>query len=156
PSGDGHALECRVPWEGSGVEIIRNFVERKLRTTLAIGGVVAGMLALTLTGALAAHYDAQLAGGVAYYRASIQVADSAGRSPGVISLTKTAATQKVPSVAPALPSITVLARPGTTATSPLGLPDTIVYSDPKERTYSPLKTAIASGKPLDPKHQGEV
>jgi len=138
------------------VEIIRNFVERRLRTTLAIGGVVVGVLALTLTGALAEHYDAQLAGGIAYYRSTIQVADSAGSYAGVISLTKIDPIQKLPGVAAALPSITLLARPGTTAVSPLGLPDTIVYNDPKERALSTLKTTVASGKPLDPNRQGEV
>ena len=58
------------------MEILRNFVERRVRTTLTIVGVVVGVLALTLTGALAEHFDAQTAGGVLYYRSSIQVADS--------------------------------------------------------------------------------
>jgi ABC-type antimicrobial peptide transport system permease subunit len=138
------------------VEIIRKFVERKLRTTLTIGGVVVGVLALTLTGALAEHFDTQTAGGVAYYGSSIQVADSAGSYAGVISLSKIDAIQKLPGVAAALPTITLLARPGTTMTTPLGLPDTIVYSDPKERAFSPLEITLAAGKPLDPKHQGDV
>lgn len=138
------------------MEIVRRFVERRVRTTLTIGGVVVGVLALTLTGALAEHFDAQLAGGVAYYRSSIQVADSAGTYAGVISLSKVDPIQKLPGVAAALPAITLLARPGTTIVTPLGLPDTIVYADPRERTYSPLKTSLASGRQLDPKQQGEV
>jgi putative ABC transport system permease protein len=138
------------------VEIVRRFVERKLRTTLTIAGVVAGVLALTLTGALAEHFDAQTAGGVLYYRSSIQVADSAGTYAGVISLTKVNDIQQLPGVAAALPTITLLARPGTTVTTPLGLPDTIVYADPREQTYSPLKTSLAAGKRLDPNHQGDV
>src|SRR5437879_10566854 len=121
-----------------------------MRTSLAIGGVVAGVLALTLTGALAEHFDAQTAGGVAYYRSTIQVADSAGTYAGVISLSKIDPIQKLPGVAVALPTITLLARPGTTITTPLGLPDTIVYADPREPRYSPLKTSLAAGKPLDP------
>jgi ABC-type lipoprotein release transport system permease subunit len=138
------------------VEIFRNFVERRLRTTLTIGGVVVGVLALTLTGALAEHFDAQLAGGVAYYRASIQVADSAGGYAGLVSMSKVDPIQKVPGVAAALPAITLLARPGTTITTPLGLPDTIVYADPRERAYSPLRTSLAAGRQLDPNHQGDV
>ncbi|HYW27719.1 MAG TPA: ABC transporter permease [Terriglobales bacterium] len=138
------------------MEIIRNLVEGRLRTTLAIGGVVAGVLALTLTSALAEHFDAQVAGGVAYYRSSIQVADSAGNYAGVISLSKVDPIQKLPGVAAALPTITLLAKPGTTAITPLGLPDTIVYADPRERALSPLKTRLAAGHPLDPNHQGEV
>ena len=138
------------------MEIFRNIVERRLRTSLTIGGVVAGVLGLTLTAALAEHFDAQLAGGVAYYRASIQVADSAGSYAGVISLSKVDPIQKLPGVAVALPSIAVLARPGTTIATPLGLPDTIVYSDPRERAYSPLKTSLAAGRLLDPSHQGDV
>jgi putative ABC transport system permease protein len=64
--------------------------------------------------------------------------------------------QKVPGVAAALPAITLLARPGTTITTPLGLPDTIVYADPRERAYSPLRTSLAAGRQLDPNHQGDV
>jgi putative ABC transport system permease protein len=138
------------------VEIVRHFVESRLRTTLTIGGVVVGVLALTLTGALAEHFNAQLAGGVAYYRTSIQVADSAGSYAGVISLSKVDPIQKVPGVAAALPSIALLARPGTTIVTPLGLPDSIVYSDPRESALSPLKTSLAAGRQLDPKHQGDV
>lgn len=138
------------------MEIIRNFVERKLRTTLTIGGVVVGVLALTLTGALAEHFDAQLAGGVAYYDSSIQVADSAGSYAGVISLSKVDPIQKLPGVAAALPTITLLARPGTTITTPLGLPDTIVYRDPKETAFSPLRTSLAAGRQIDSNHQGDV
>src|SRR5215471_3247854 len=155
PEGGG-AQRLRLPPEGSSVEIIRKFVERKLRTTLAIGGVVVGVLALTLTGALAEHFDAQTAGGVAYYSSSIQVADSAGSYAGVISISKVDPIQKLPGVAAALPTITLLARPGTTIITPLGLPDTIAYSDPKERAFSPLKTTLAAGKQLDPNHQGDV
>lgn len=138
------------------MEIVRRFVERRLRTTLTIAGVVTGILALTLTGALAQHFDAQTAGGVLYYRTSIQVADSAGTYAGVISTSKADAIQALPGVAAAVPTITLLARPGTTITTPLGLPDTIVYVDPRERAYSPLKTSLASGRQLDPNHQGDV
>jgi putative ABC transport system permease protein len=138
------------------VEVIRGFIERRVRSALTIAGIVLGMLALTMTGAVAEHFDAQLRGGVTYFSSNIQVADDAGTYAGVISLTKADAIGKVPGVAAAFPSISLLARPGSLNSSPLGLPDTISYSDPQEQKYSKLKTALASGRQLDPKKQGEV
>lgn len=138
------------------MEILRELAERRLRTTLTVGGVVAGFLALTVTGALAEHFNAQFAGGVRYYSGSIQVADDAGGSAGVISLTKIDPIQRVPGVAVALPSITLLAKPGSLSSTPLGLPDTIGYADPRERAYSKLATTLASGRQLQANGQGEV
>jgi putative ABC transport system permease protein len=138
------------------LEIIRSVAERRLRTTLAAGGILIGVLVLTVTGAMAEHFSAQFAGGVAYYRSSIQVADDAGGSAGVISLSKIDAIQRVPGVAAALPAISILARPGTVPAVPLGLPDTVGYTDPRERQLSRLKTPLASGRQLDPNRPGEV
>jgi putative ABC transport system permease protein len=138
------------------VEIIRNLVQRRIRSSLAIGGVAVGVLVLTLTGAIAEHFEAQLGGGVAYYSRSIQVADDAGSAAGLVSLTKVAAIQAMPGVAAALPSVSLLARPGTIVGTPLGLPDTIVYRDPAEQKYSPIKLRLAAGHDLDAGKQGEV
>ncbi len=138
------------------MEIVRNFVEHRVRSTLAVSGVAAGILALTLTGAMAEHFGAQVQGEVAYYRSNIQVAGDASGYAGVISLSKIDPIQRLPGVAAVLPSIIVLARPGTTVNSPLGLPDTIAYRDPRERSYSRLQTALAAGRRLDPNRRGEV
>jgi putative ABC transport system permease protein len=138
------------------VEILRGLVERRLRTSLTIGGIVLGICALTLIGAMAEHFDAQLNGGVRYYGSNIQVADAAGSSAGVISLGKIDPIQRVPGVAVALPSIGILAKPGSATGAPLGLPDTVGYADPRERGYSKLGTAIAAGRQLQPNRQGEV
>lgn len=136
--------------------IFRSIVERRLRGTLTLGGVAAGILAFTLTGATAEHFDARLAGGIAYYRSNIQVTDAASGSAGVISLGKIDAIQRLPGVAVALPSITVPARPGSMASTSLGLPETIVYRDPRERAYATVQTALAAGSQLDPSRQGLV
>jgi putative ABC transport system permease protein len=138
------------------VEIIRNIAQRRVRTTLTIGGIVIGVLALTVTGAMAEHFNAQFRGGVAYFSSNIQVADDAGSYAGVISLSKVDAIQRVPEVAVALPSITILARPGTASSIALGLPDTVGYTDPREPTYSRLRPVIAMGRQLQPNRQGEV
>ncbi len=138
------------------MEIVRNFVEHRVRSTLAVSGVAIGILALTLTGAMSEHFVAQLQGGIAYYRSNIQVADDAGGNAGVISLSKIEPIQKLPGVAAALPTITLLARPGTVVDSPLRLPDTIVYRDPRERSYAAVKIALAAGRQLDPNRHGEV
>ena len=138
------------------MEILHNIAQRRLRSTLTIGGIIVGVLALTLTGSMAEHFHAQFEGGVAYFRSNIQVADDAGGYAGVISLSKIDPIQKVPGVAVALPSIGLPARPGSATSVPLGTPDTIVYADPRERDHSRLKTAIADGRQLQPNRQGEV
>lgn len=138
------------------MEILRGIAQRRVRSSLTIGAVVLGTLVLTLTGAMAEHFQAQFAGGVRYYSANIQVADDAGGYAGVMSLGKIDPIQRVPGVAVALPSITLLAKPGSAAGVALGLPDTITYTDPRERTYSRIKTALADGRQLDPTRQGEV
>jgi ABC-type lipoprotein release transport system permease subunit len=113
-------------------------------------------MVLTVTGALAERFDAQLAGGVAYYSSSIQVSDDASSYAGLVSLTKVDPILKLPGVAAALPAISVPARPGSLAGGPLSLPDSVVYSDPRERALSPLKTSLAAGRQLQPGKQGEV
>jgi putative ABC transport system permease protein len=138
------------------VEIIRNNARRRVRTTLTVGGIVIGILVLTITGAMAEHFNAQFHGGVAYFSSNIQVVDDAGSYAGVISLTKVDAIQRIPGVAAALPTISVLARPGTASAIALGLPDTVGYTDPRERTYSRLPTALTSGRQLQPNRQGDV
>jgi putative ABC transport system permease protein len=138
------------------VEIFRNIAQRRVRTTLTIGCIAIGVAALTVVGALAEHFQSQFAGGVAYFSSRIQVADDAGGYAGVVSLTKIDPIQRVPGVAVALPTIGILARPGGATTVPLGLPDTVGYTDPRERAYSHLRTAVAEGRQLDPNRQGEV
>ncbi|HXM56863.1 MAG TPA: ABC transporter permease [Candidatus Dormibacteraeota bacterium] len=138
------------------MEIVRGLTQRRLRSTLAVAGVGLGILVLTLAGALAEHVAARFAGGVRYYSAAIQVADDAGASAGVVSLTKLDQIQRVPGVAVALPSIQLLARPGSVPAVPLGSPDTIVYADPREPAYSRLKTALGAGRQLQANRQGEV
>lgn len=138
------------------MEILHNIAQRKLLSTLTISGIVIGILALTLTGAMAEHFHAQFEGGVTYFSSNVQVVDDTNSSAGVISLSKIDPIQKVPGVAVALPSIGLLARPGSASTLPLGLPDTIVYNDPRERDHSRLKTAIADGRQLQLNRQGEV
>src|SRR5215475_10441360 len=105
---------------------------------------------------MAEYFHAQFEGGVAYYSSNIQVADDAGSYAGVISLSKIDAIQKVPGVEVALPSIGLPARPGSATGVLLGTPDTIVYTDPRERELSRLKAAIADGRQLQPNRQGEV
>src|SRR5215467_3305332 len=138
------------------MEIFRSIVERRLRGALTLGGVAAGILAFTLTGATAEHFDARLADGIAYYRSSIQVADAASGPGAVISLGKIEPIQRLPGVAVALPSITVPARPGSMVPTPFGLPETIVYRDPRDRLYGAIQTGLAAGGPLEPSRQGQV
>src|SRR5215510_2696513 len=105
---------------------------------------------------MAEYFHVQFEGGVAYFSSNIQVVDDAGSYAGVISLSKIDPIQKVPGVAAALPSIGLPAKSGGATSLPIGTPDTILYTDPRERELSNLKAAIAAGRQLQPNRQGEV
>jgi putative ABC transport system permease protein len=138
------------------VEIVRSVAQHRVRTAVTVVGVALGVLALTVTGAMAEHFTAQLHGSVAYFRSSIQVVDDASSYAGVVSLTRVDAIQRVPGVAATLPSISVLARPGAVPDPSLALPETVGYVDPRELDHGAPRTALAAGRRLAPNQQGEV
>ncbi len=63
-------------------EIIRNMFRRKLRTTLTIFGIVIGVLALVVLGALAEKMNLMLKGGEKFLTGQITVSSSAGGGSG--------------------------------------------------------------------------
>jgi putative ABC transport system permease protein len=138
------------------MEIIRNLSRHKRRSSLAIFGIVIGVLALTTTGALAENFNALLDGGVQYYAANVQVGPPAGQAASLLPLTKIDEIRQVPGVAAAFPTYGFSAKPGAAGVVSFGFPDTIVASDPTEAAWSNLKTTYAQGHAIDADSSGEV
>jgi len=138
------------------MEIVRNLSRHKLRSFLAIAGIVIGVLALTTTGALVENFNALLDGRIQYYGADVQVGPSTGQTASLLPLTKIDEIRKVPSVAAAFPTYDFPAKPGAVSVVSFGIPDTIVASDPTEAAWSTLKTTYAQGHAIDADSSGEV
>src|SRR5215470_2110047 len=129
------------------MEIIRNLARRKLRSTLTILGIVIGIFALTTMGAMAAHFNALLDGGVKYFGSSIQVGAPDGQA-SILPMSKATELQQVSGVDAVFPGYGFLANPGQTTAVSFGVPDEIVSSDPAEHDRSALKTTMAQGRYL--------
>src|SRR5438309_2960200 len=147
-------------WEVGTLELIRNLLRRKLRSILTILGIFIGILALTVMGSMAEHFNKLLDGGVTYFGSSIQVADSksgggAFGGGAVLTLAKLDEIRKVGGVQAVSPSVGLSAKPGSVNTVSFGIPDFITNSDPNLR-YSKFKTSYVSGHDVDPSGRGEV
>jgi ABC-type antimicrobial peptide transport system permease subunit len=138
------------------MEIVRNLSRHKIRSSLAISGIVIGVLALTTTGALAENFNALLAADVPYFGANVQVAAPAAQTASLLPLTKIDEIRQVPGVATAFPTYSFPAKPGAVNVIGFGIPDTIIASDPTEAAWSSLKTTYAQGHAIDADSSGEV
>jgi putative ABC transport system permease protein len=138
------------------MEIARNLCRHKLRSSLAISGIVIGALALTTTGALVENFNALLDGRVQYFGSNVQVGPPAGQAASLLLLTSIDEIRKVPGVAAAFPTYDFPAKPGAVSVVSFGIPDTIIASDPTEAAWSSLKTTYAHGHAIDADSSGEV
>ncbi len=138
------------------MEITRNLYRHRLRSFLAISGIVIGVMALTTTGALAENFNSLLDGGIQYYGANVQVGPPVGQAVSLLQLTKIDEIRQVPEVAVAFPTYDFSAKPGSASVVTYGFPDTIVASDPTEAAWSNLKTTYAQGHAIDADSSGEV
>jgi putative ABC transport system permease protein len=137
------------------MEIIRNLARRKLRSTLTILGIVIGIFALTTMGAMAAHFNALLDGGVKYFGSSIQVGAPDGQA-AILPMSKLNEIKAVDGVDAVFPSYGFLANPGAVNGVSFGVPDEVVSWDPAEHDRSALQTSIARGSYLSAGSRGEV
>ncbi len=138
------------------MEITRNLYRHRLRSFLAISGIVIGVIALTTTGALAENFNSLLDGDVQYYGANVQVGPPVGQAASLLPLTKIDEIRQVPEVAVAFPTYDFSAKPGSASVVTFGFPDTIVATDPTEAAWSNLKTTYAQGHAIDADSSGEV
>lgn len=137
------------------MEIIRNVARHKLRSFLTISGIVIGVLALTTMGALAENFNALLDGGVKYYGGSIQVGPPSGQA-AILPLSKKDEIQQVDGVAAVFPGYSFDMKPGQLGAVSLGVPDTIVASDPAENDWSSLQLTFAQGHDIAAGSNGQV
>jgi putative ABC transport system permease protein len=137
------------------MEIIRNLVRRKLRSTLTILGIVIGIFALTTMGAMAEHFNALLDGGVKYFGSNVQVGAPDGQA-AILPISKVDELKRVDGVDAVFPSYSFPAKPGEVGAVSFGVPDTISSDDPAETRYSAFKTTLAQGRRLTETSRGEV
>ncbi len=137
------------------MEILRNVTRHKLRSVLTISGIVIGVIALTTMGALAENFNALLDGGVKYYGSSIQVGAPPGQA-AILPIAKRDEIKQVTGVAAVFPTYAFDMKPGQLTAVSLGVPDTIVASDPAENAWTALKTTFAQGHDIEADSQGQV
>lgn len=128
-----------------GIEIARNLWRRKLRNSLTLSGVVIGVLALTILGALSENASAQLQGGQALLRdhITIQAANSAGSS--LISPTTVNGVRREKGITAAYGSV---AMPADEIPSPLGSQANVVGMSGAELDRLRTRLPISQGRQL--------
>src|SRR6266849_10132275 len=105
------------------MEIVRNIARHKLRSFLTISGIVIGVLALTIMGALAENFNALLDGGVKYFGSNVQVGPPDGQSASLLPISKIDEIKQVQGVAAAFPTYGFSAKPGAVQAVSFGFPD---------------------------------
>lgn len=126
------------------MELVRNVLRHKLRSSLTVLGILIGVLALTTMGALAEHFNALLDGGVKFYSSSIAVGAPDGQA-SILPLSKIDEIKQVGGVQAAFPGYQFAARPGQVTTVSFGIPDLIIAGDPAENDWSSIKLRPTSG-----------
>jgi len=126
------------------LEIARNVLRHKLRSSLTVLGILIGVLALTTMGALAEHFNALLDGGVKFYSSSIAVGAPDGQA-SILPLSKVDEIKHVQGVEAAFPGYQFAAKPGDVTTVSFGIPDLIIAGDPAENDWSSIKLTAVSG-----------
>jgi len=111
------------------LEIARNVLRHKLRSSLTVLGILIGVLALTTMGALAEHFNALLDGGVTFYSSSISVGAPDGQA-SILPLSKVDEIKHVQGVEAAFPGYQFAAKPGEVTTVSFGIPDLIITNNP--------------------------
>jgi putative ABC transport system permease protein len=110
--------------------VLRNMWRRKARTLLTVFGIVVGIFALTVLGALAARLNQQVKGARTWYTSKISVVPSGaslfGGQGGFLELSKVEEIQQVPGVKSAVAGIGVTL---TQESSGFGAPELIIGAD---------------------------
>jgi putative ABC transport system permease protein len=110
--------------------VLRNMWRRKARTLLTVFGIVVGIFALTVLGALSARLNQQVAGAETWYTSKISVVPSGsslfGGSEGYLELTKVDEIEAVPGEKSAIAGFGLLLND---ESSGFGAPELIVGAD---------------------------
>src|SRR5579884_657547 len=126
-------------------DIIRNMLRRKVRSSLTILGIVIGVFALTVMGAMAEKMNLLVDGGVKYYgsHATVQEAGGAMASGAPISTAKIDAISKVNGVRAVVPVVALPLKAD--AGMSMGTSDSIIGAPASMEKVEPFKLTAAQG-----------
>lgn len=138
-------------------QILRNLKRRKLRTVLTIGGIVIGVFALTVMGAMSEKLTKLVKGGEDYYGTKVLVVDSQssafyGGAP--MNMEKRQDIAKVEGVKYVSPDVGLLLSQDTGVT--FGTPQMITSYDPDTAPYESFKMATTKGRMVTNDDRGKV
>lgn len=137
--------------------ILRNLLRRKVRTVLTIGGIVIGVFALTVMGAMSEKLNKLVKGGEEYYGTKVLVVDgqsSAFFGGAPLMIEKKAEIEKVDGVSFVSPDVSLLLDQETGAT--FGAPAMIVAYNPDVKPYESFKLTITEGRMIEASDRGKV
>jgi putative ABC transport system permease protein len=137
--------------------ILRNLLRRKLRTVLTIGGIVIGVFALTVMGAMSEKLTQLVKGGERYYETKVIVVDgqsSAFFGGAPMTIDKRAEIEKVDGVKYVSPDVSLMLDDE--ATVSFGSPPMIVSNDSAASEFEAFKIAAAKGRLLTGDDRGKV
>src|SRR3989338_8742659 len=120
--------------------IFRNLLRRKVRSLLTILGIVIGVFALTVMGAMSEKLSLLVKGGEDYYKTKVIVLDansSAFIGGAPLTIDKQSDIQKVEGVTYASPNVALLLDEETGVS--FGMPSMIASNDDQARQYETFK-----------------
>ncbi|HZT97962.1 MAG TPA: ABC transporter permease [Chloroflexota bacterium] len=128
------------------ISVLRNMMRRKLRTLLTVLGILIGVFALTVMGAMAEKMNLLLAGGVEYYSGHVTVTSSSdsGFSGAPISTALGKRLARVDGAAAAVPVVGLTLKGGQSAT--FGIPDMVTGFAAGFTKYDKFKLYPAQGR----------
>lgn len=138
-------------------QILRNLRRRKLRTVLTIGGIVIGVFALTVMGAMSEKLGRLVKGGEDYYGTKVLVVDgqsSAFYGGAPMTIEKRTEIAKVEGVKYVSPDVSMLLDQDTGMS--FGMPSMIVSYDPESVPYESFETNVAAGRFVTADDRGKV
>ncbi len=138
---------------------IKNIFRRKVRAILTISGIVIGVFALIVMGAMAEKITLLVDGGVKWYGDKVTIsasqAGTAGFSSEPLSTAKIKQVEKVEGVAKASASVGMLFNKKQSAMN-MGVPEMIQGSDGRGEKYETFKINYADGRKIRPADRGKV
>jgi putative ABC transport system permease protein len=141
------------------MRIIRNVFRRKLRAVLTISGIMIGVFALIVMGAMAEKITLLVDGGLKWTgdKVTVSAGDGAmgGFSTNPLSVDKVNEIEKVDGVAEASANITMLLSEKQSAMT-MGMPPMIAGGDGRGKDYESFKVRYIDGREVKPADRGKV
>lgn len=137
---------------------IRNVFRRKTRAVLTISGIMIGVLALVVMGAMAEKITLLVDGGTKWYGDKVTVnagEEGMGMSSTPLSVEKINEIEKVKGVAKASATVGMLLDSKQSSVS-MGVPPMIAGSDGRGEKYESFKIRYMEGREIRPEETGEV